>query len=496
MSETTEGPVPDRTLDGSAGEVRREPSALASVSGDRIWRFFTSVRTALVLILALTLIAFIGTLLMQVPSVELQRDPQAYATWLDTLRPKYGGWVPILDKLQLFSIFNSAWLKLDLVLLTTSLIACSASRFQGLWLTATRPRTRMTPAFYDRARHSANIEVAMEPVAVAPVIRDSLRSQRFRTVIETDGDDVHIYADRNRWAPFGTLFAHLAIVFIFAAALLGQLLGFRDSSFAAPIGRRMDVGYGTGLAIEAKSFTDTYSTQNGAPTDYASDLVLYKDGVQVAAQTIRVNQPMTYEGVSIFQSFYGPEAEILVTDSAGKALFDGGVPLQWGSTDKRKRRVGGFDLPAANLSVYVVGVSSGETDPDIRPGQMQLEIYPTSGQSPAPLAIQIVTQGEPVTLAGYTFTFTRERQYTGLIVARDPGTFLIWIGTTLLVVGSAFVFMFQHRRVWLLVQRTPGGSVVRLGSVTRRGDAFASDFQRLVDRTQRAVGGPNEPEEA
>ena len=131
--------------------------------GDRLWRVFTSMRTALVLILFLTLIAFIGTLLMQVPSVELQRDPQAYATWLETLRPKYGGWVVVLDKLQLLSIFSSVWLKAVMVLLTTSILACSVNRFRGLWKAARHPRTKMTAAFYDRAPHSATIAVAVAP---------------------------------------------------------------------------------------------------------------------------------------------------------------------------------------------------------------------------------------------------------------------------------------------------------------------------------------------
>jgi ResB protein required for cytochrome c biosynthesis len=491
MSETTESPVIRRPRKEPADDLEGDLSFSLSAYGDRLWRVFTSMRTALVLILLLTLIAFIGTLLMQVPSVELQRDPQAYATWLETLRPKYGGWVVVLDKLQLLSIFNSVWFKLVLVLLTTSLLTCSVNRFRGLWRTATHPRTKMTPVFYDRAPHSANLKVAMEPAAVAPRIRAAFGARHYRTVVEADGDDIHVYADRFRWAPFGTLVAHLSIVFIFGAALLGQALGFRDSSFAAPIGRRVEVGYGTGLAIEAKSFTDTYSTQNGAPTDYASDLVLYKNGVQVAAQTIRVNEPLTYEGVAVYQSYYGPEAEMVVADSSGKTVFDGGVPLQWGSTDKN-RRIGTFDVPGANLSVYVVGVASGETDPQIKPGQMQLEVYPGEGQPSAALATRVVTQGEPAQLAGYTFTFSRERQFTGLIVARDPGTVLIWIGTTLLVVGSAMVFLFQQRRIWLLIRRTPGGSVVRLGTTTRHDAAFASDFRRLVDETQLAIDSPLE----
>ena len=39
----------------------------------------------------------------------LANDPAAYAAWLETVRPKYGGWTGIFDALGFFSIFNSAF---------------------------------------------------------------------------------------------------------------------------------------------------------------------------------------------------------------------------------------------------------------------------------------------------------------------------------------------------------------------------------------------------
>ena len=44
---------------------------------DWLWRTFTSMRTALILILALSALALIGTLLVQAPA-GLSSDPQAY----------------------------------------------------------------------------------------------------------------------------------------------------------------------------------------------------------------------------------------------------------------------------------------------------------------------------------------------------------------------------------------------------------------------------------
>ena len=69
-------------------------------------------------------------------------DPQAYAAWLDSIKPKYGGWTTPMDMLGAFNIFSSLWFKLIIGLLTTSILACSVNRFKGLWKTAVHPRTR------------------------------------------------------------------------------------------------------------------------------------------------------------------------------------------------------------------------------------------------------------------------------------------------------------------------------------------------------------------
>src|SRR5665811_1873252 len=70
-----------------------------------LWRTFTSMRTALVLILGLAVLALVGTLLVQAPP-GLTADPKAYDAWLVGLKPRYGGFTTIMDKLGLFAVFQ------------------------------------------------------------------------------------------------------------------------------------------------------------------------------------------------------------------------------------------------------------------------------------------------------------------------------------------------------------------------------------------------------
>ena len=456
-----------------------------SVSGtdvlDRIWRFFISMRTGLVLILGLGLLSLIGTLLVQAPA-GMTSDPAAYTSWVASIHSKYGGWTPVFDKLGFFSVFTSIWFKAITVLLTTSVLACSINRAPRLWKIAFHPRTRMGETFFTHAALRANILVPTGPDAAMDDVREVLKSHRFRTISDPDDNGLNLYADRFRWGPFGTVVAHISFVVILLGFFLSATTGFKDTQFVAPVGSKVQVGHGTGLTIEAKSFNDAYYP-DGSPSDYASDLVVYKNGAQVDRQTIRVNHPLTWNGVSFYQSFFGTAAAMKVTDAAGKTLYADAAALQWQSDDG-KHSIGQFDMKANGLTVYVIVAASGKPDPNIKAGQVQLEIHQNGAD--APIATQVVDQGKPTTIAGVTYTFERTRQYTGLIVARDPGAMWVWVGSTLLVLGLFLVFFFPHRRVWVRIRKTSGGTEVLCASTMKRDLAFEPQFHQLVTDIQLA----------
>ena len=100
---------------------------------------------------------------------------------------------------------------------------------------------------------------------------------------------------------------------------------------------------------------------------------------------------------------------------------------------------------------------------------------------------QVVDQGTPTTIAGLTYTFERTRQYTGLIVAHDPGAPFVWVGSTLLVLGLLMVFFFPHRRVWVRIRKTSGGSEVLQASTMKRDLAFKPQFHQLIADIQLAA---------
>lgn len=481
MNETTRTAALPGTASGPADNLRVTVSRKNFL--EWIYKLFTSMGLALVLLFILALLTLAGSLLEQVPA-GMTSDPQAYAAWLDSIRPKYGGWTGVLDVLGLFAVFTSIWFKACLVLLSTSVITCSVRRAPGIWRHAARPRIVMTDTFFSRAPLRAKIASQADPEAALAKLRSAFRLRGFRTAIKSDGDAVYVCADRFRWAPFGRVIAHVSFVIILIGAAIGASSGFRNNDLTIPVGSKMAVGHGTGITVLAKSFSDSYYP-SGEPSDYSSQLVLYKNGAPVKTQTVRVNHPMHYGGVTFYQSYFGPAAAMQVKGLDGKVLFNDGVPLVLSSGDN-KDRIGQFDLPTQGLTVYVVGAASGEVDPDIPAGSMQLEIHKTGVD--APMAVRVVSQAKPTKIAGLDFTFARERQFTGLIVARDPGSFLVWIGSTLLVLGMAMVFFFPHRRVRAVVRPSTSGSETGVATVLgRRDTAFEAQFLHLVDDIELAV---------
>jgi cytochrome c biogenesis protein len=443
---------------------------------ERLWHLFVSMRTGLALMLGIAVLILFGALIIQVPGGMLA-DAAAYAAWLDSVRPKYGGWTGILDALGLFNVFGSLVFRGLVVLLGTSIVACSINRTPKLWRQAVHPRVEANKAFFDHVRLSGSVELPASPAASLERLQGTLAKRGFRTLVAPAGDAVAIYADRFRWAPFGTVIAHLSMIVILAGAMLGAT-GFRDEGFAVAVGSTAQVGNGTGYAIQATSFTDSYY-ENGSPADYASHLILYEDGRQVAERTIRVNDPLRYGDLKVFQSFFGPAADMLVRDETGATLYEDGVPLLWSSDDGSKM-IGQFELPTRGLTVYVIGVASGQVDANIRAGQMQLEVFQGDDRT-TPVGIEVVDPGKPVDVAGLQLSFVRERQYTGLIVARDPGGPLVWLGALLLVLGVMLVFFFPARRIWARISGTASGSRIQVAALASHDVTFESAFEQLID---------------
>lgn len=451
-----------------------------------VYRFLYNKLAGLLIILAMALLVLLGTVVPQAPA-GLAEDPQAYASWLETMRPRFGGWVGPLDLLGIFTIWSSPLFLVVSALLAASIIACTTHRVPQLWQRATRPKVHVTERFFDHARQRATIPVALEARDAAERIAADLGRRRFRIVNDAAGttrtpdgaSTVSFYADKNRWAPFGTAAAHAGFVLIIVGVVVSSLFGF-EKNLPVTVGERVPLGEGTDLAVLAHTFSDSYYT-DGRPSDYVADLSVYDGDAEVARQEVRVNSPIRYDGVRFHQSYFGVATVISVADAAGETVYEGGVPLQWTSNDELQS-IGRLDLEEEGMSILVVTAASGATNSFLAPGQLQFEVYPTG--STEPVGTEVVSQGGETTIGEHALTFHREQQYTGIAVHKDPGAIWVWVASALMVLGMFATFGLRHRRLWVRVHAADHGAVVRIASVEKQDFHFDRTFTQFAGHVQ------------
>ncbi len=451
---------------------------------DAIWRQLSSVRFPLILTVCLALASLAGILLPQVPG-GVSGDAAGYAGWVERIRPKYGFLTDVLSGLGLFDLFNAPWFKAMLGLLCLSIVACSLNRWRGVARSITRPRVRLGPGFFRSAPLRSEVKLAGADVDLAGDATAAVLKSRGYRVLEERAEGVrHFYADRNRFAQLGTFAFHLGLVLMLVSALLGGIVGRADRAFAIPEGSVRPVGFGTDLAVRLESFADEYYPE-GPPMDYRSELVVYKGGAEARRQTIRVNEPLEYDGWRFHQSYFGPAAILEVRDKGGQVLFSDGVALSWRTTGDRP--MGSFLISERGLTAYLVGPASGGGDSVIRAGELRLEIY-RSGAEGRPIVMETLQQGEPKVVEGLTFTFLRERQFSGLQVVRDPAAPLLYTAWILAAAGLIAVCYFPYRRLWARCEAEGDAVRLSLGTTGRTGAALTREFAGVVEAAEARLG--------
>lgn len=447
------------------------------------WHLLTSVRLALVLILLIAAAVLAGTLINQAPAA-VRANPDSYQRWLDAANGRYGSWTGLMDRLQLFHVFSSIWFRLLVAALAANIIVCSVNRWTSIKTTVFNPRVRMHPAFFERSKVRAAFAVELPQDHAVAALRKGLKSGGYRMVAE-DGETTALYADRFRLSRFGTFLTHLSLVLLLAGAILGQFWGWKDDQFVIAEGATKVVPMAPDLSVKLDQFQEEWYVE-GPPKDYASEIVIYKDGQEVKRGTTRVNAPVKYNGIKFNQAFYGNAAVMQVRDANGTEVYNEGVPLAWRTTDS-DRPVGYFEVPGEPLTAYVVGPdTSGGYDRVVPLGTMRLELHDkTTGRL---IDIQSLQRNKPVNAEGLTFTFLRETEFSGLKIVKDPGVNIVWLASGLMVLGLVMVFWFPHRRLWALVsERSGGGADVRLAASSQRDMGLEKDFETVAGKVRHAL---------
>jgi cytochrome c biogenesis protein len=440
---------------------------------DKVWKFFTSLKLAIFVIIILAVSSIIGTIIEQ--NLPLERYRQFYSD----------GTIRLFTSLNLFDMYHSWWFLLLLVLFTVNLSCCTLDRLPRTVKVVRNPKTTLDEnlekslAHVDRWKKKGGME------GLADTYRTVMGSAFARPRVTENSGTLHLYAEKGVVSRFGVYVTHLSILIIFIGAIIGNVFGFKgfanivegQSVRTIPTrggANQVDLGF----AVRCNKFhVDFYPT--GQPKEYSSDLSVIEGGREVLRKTIEVNDPLRYKGIWFYQSSYG---------SAGAAS----ATVEVNSPDGARMETLSL-TPGQKVEIPGYGKVSGIDYQDN-----------FQGLGPA-LLVDLEKPGKPPAefwiLKAYP-NFDRQRGdtrylsfagvdqifYTGLQVARDPGVNIVWVGCTLMVSGIIIAFFMSHQRLWVRLSRGGDGrvEVVLAGSTNRNRLAFEKRFEK-IQADMRAV---------
>jgi cytochrome c biogenesis protein len=469
----------------------------AARAGMALWRLFTSVNFAVVQIIVLGLLAVVGMTVRQLPGFAF-RSANDYATEMARLRAIYepaigSAGVDVLERLQLFHVFTSTWFSLGLVLLVVSIVICTLDRTPRLWRAAAFIRVQQPDAYFDPGLPD-RVSIAAGGSLTSDAVARALRRRRFsvRTEVAADGT-TYIYGDRNRWTKLATLVSHLGLILFLIAGLVTARLGDEqglvvsegDTLSVQPIGT-------PGLLLVQNNGFSAPGLDTGTPTDYMTDLSVFRDGQLQARKVIHVNDPLEVDGYSFHLNGFGPAPVVQLTDTAtGGVLWSGPVPLTNAASNIP---YGALPVPGRSIGLQVL-LSKDSTGT----ASIVALPYAVTGTNPdgTPAIVtgfpSALAVGESATMAGLGISVTLKSvsAYTILIAKKDPGAYLVWVAFAALLGGLAVTFYLPRRRIW--TRLLADGRLDLVGRADRQAD-FDRELAAIVDDLVAARGQPQRPQ--
>ena len=177
-----------------------------------MWGLFTSVEFAVLQIIVLMVMASIGIVIRQLPSFALTAGPGStdYTSQMALIHDRYdpafgAAIVDLLERLQVFRVFTSAWFSGALVVLLISIVVCTLDRTPRMWRQSVEIRVAQPDGYFDPKLPDR----AIMPGTDVATVHKALRRHRFR-VREASGEDGvrYLYGDRHQFTKMATLLTH------------------------------------------------------------------------------------------------------------------------------------------------------------------------------------------------------------------------------------------------------------------------------------------------
>jgi cytochrome c biogenesis protein len=495
----------------------KDQQGVVEVVADKIWKFFSSVKLAVVLLIILAIVSVIGTVIQQ------NQAPEDY------LKEYSQGTIDLFETLGFFDLYHTWWFVLILLLFTANLTICTLERFPFAWKAMRSPLKTLEEDGYKATPFKKEIEVkgGMETAELA--VLKALKGRRYSHLLSKEQGATHLASQKGAYSRMGVYITHVSIILIFIGALTGVFFGFKGflnlpegevSNVVylrnEPLWDKIMDGFGIskspvfhdprggvpsmpmGFYVRCDDFEVDYYQNAGRPTgmpsEFWSQLSVYDLQQQkVLEKRIRVNDPLSHHGITFYQSSYGtiPNAtgkivlNVKIKNAQGPGetvVVEPGASVYVGSIDRTIKALGIGPFGMRDTATGKVQFFQSRNDEFVNPA-VELEVL--RGKTPVyRTAVMKIDSAEPLMPENYVIRFVDYwgARYTGLQVTKDPGVWIVYTGFILLCFGPVIAFFGSHRKVWVRIQDRKGQTAVLVGGSSNRNRlAFEREFNSIVE---------------
>ncbi|NJL52602.1 MAG: cytochrome c biogenesis protein [Hydrococcus sp. SU_1_0] len=397
----------------------------------RLIGIIANLKLAIVLLLAIAVVSISGTIIEQAETLSFYQEnyPESPALY------GFLTWKVILAW-GLNHAYSTWWYLSLLILFGASLTACTFTRQLPALKAARKWKYYQKPQQFEKLALSAELEQGSLK-SLIPL----LKQQNYQVWQQ----DNALYARKGIIGRIGPIIVHAGMLIVLAGGMWGIFTGFFAQEMVASgdtfkIKNIIELGpFGANQlpsdwSVKVNRFWIDY-TENGDIDQFYSDLSVVSDrGEELKRETIHVNKPLRYDGITFYQTNWSiAAAQVQLNNS----------PI--------------FQLPVAKLDTLGAGNIWGTwipTKPDMSTGVSMLIkdlqgtalIYNQQGDLTSAIRL-----GQSVDIDGIKVKLIDIIGSTGLQIKADPGVPIVYTGFALLMIGVVMSY-FSHSQIWALEQ--------------------------------------------
>ena len=212
------------------------------------------------------------------------------------------------------NIYQSWWFLGILGFTALNLLLCTVRRVGPLSKLALHPNKKSSADAIRKMQVNRSFKVKQNDSqeTAFDTARSAFTKVGLKVSVEEGPEGKVLFAERGKFGYFGSILTHISLLLILLGAMYGGLTGFEDrnggiagENFFVPDGSfRVDI---TAVRMEQEEDPTV------RPRVY-SDVVITKDGKELSRGTIAINEPMRFQGNSIYHSTFMYVSSVTIKD--------------------------------------------------------------------------------------------------------------------------------------------------------------------------------------